>query len=222
MISKEMNLIKELSSSSQPVLLISDKFSDELLDSVTTDLKISHEQLVEFDPSEGVEQLRVKLNGLYSKPLNLGKKLFFIPHCEKLNIEQVNTLLKLLEEPPSYLITLLVSSSLSSVILTVRSRCKKIILKSVKNEYDREKTILDLLNLSFAAYFEEIKNSDRKQFTDFISGGLEELRKKMLNKDGYFLFKSLVEILNKVENTNVNHLLFAENLYIQNKALKEQ
>lgn len=222
MISKQSNLIKELSSSSQPVLVISENFDENLMQEVISNLKIYPEQLVDFDPTEGVQQLRLKIATLYLKPLNLNKKLFLISHSEKLNTEEVNTILKLLEEPPSYLRTLLVSSSLSSVIMTVRSRCKVIILDSTKINYDRDRTIIDLLKEPFSSYIDEIKKVDRDQFCDLLVWGIEESRKKLLNKDEFLLFKNLVKLLSKIKNTNVNHLLIAEGLYIKNRSLKQQ
>ena len=77
-----------------------------------------------------VESIRDLQKDVAIKPLMCQKKVYIIPYAEKLNISAQNCLLKTLEEPPSYAVIILISSSIYSVINTIRSRVKKIRIKS--------------------------------------------------------------------------------------------
>ena len=59
-------------------------------------------------------------------PRDGGKKVFIISQAERLHPSAANKLLKLLEEPPSHVLFLLVSSRPESVLPTIRSRCQAI------------------------------------------------------------------------------------------------
>jgi len=218
MISKEKHLIKELARSSQPILVICNNSVDDLLEKVKKSLGIKRELFVQFVPDEGVEELRLKILDVSSRPISGINKLFHIDQVENLNIEQSSTMLKLLEEPPAHLKIILSSNNLSSIIKTIRSRCKEYILSSSKIVYDREQTIISLLNLTMNDYLQITSKMTKSEFEQSLFGGLEELKKRMLNKDTFLLFQKIADLLKKIRSTNVNHKLLAESLYVSKKS----
>jgi DNA polymerase III delta prime subunit len=216
MISQEETLIKEFSRSNQPILLI---FNEDSLksDDLSDFLKIRRELVLSYHPSEGVEILRNKITEVSSRPISGGKRLLYILNSEMLNKEQANTLLKILEEPPAHLLIILGASNLSSVLQTIRSRCKKISFLVRNSDYDRDLTILKLLSLPMIEYLEEINKMEKEDFLLVLKKGLEELKKTGLNKNDFSRFKKISEIFKKVYSTNINYKLLAERLYIREK-----
>lgn len=114
-----------------------------------------------------VDSIRELQKDISVKPLVHSRKIYIIPEASKLNISAQNCLLKTLEEPPSYAIIILISSSIYSVINTIRSRVKRIKIKSgeeinvrseIKDMIDSisSKSIIDILK--FSDFFE--KNKD--------------------------------------------------------------
>lgn len=67
-------------------------------------------------------------------PLEFKKKILVFRQAERMNISLSNYLLKLIEEPPSYLLILFLAPRLTDVIPTVRSRCTPVILSPLEYE----------------------------------------------------------------------------------------
>ncbi|MCX7020428.1 MAG: hypothetical protein NTY46_15850 [Candidatus Sumerlaeota bacterium] len=61
-----------------------------------------------------------------SRPLEGTRKILIFRHAERMNPALANYLLKLIEEPPSYLLLILVTGRYSEVLPTIRSRCAPI------------------------------------------------------------------------------------------------
>ncbi|HLX54673.1 MAG TPA: DNA polymerase III subunit delta' C-terminal domain-containing protein [Aquella sp.] len=70
-----------------------------------------------------VEDIREMLEFL-ATTTHLGRyKVVLIPDVDLLNISSANALLKILEEPPSYVLFILQTTNISGVLATIRSRC---------------------------------------------------------------------------------------------------
>jgi DNA polymerase III delta prime subunit len=67
-------------------------------------------------------------------PLELRKKVLIFRNAERMNISLSNYLLKLIEEPPSYLLNIFLAPRLSDVIATIRSRCAPLSLSPLSHE----------------------------------------------------------------------------------------
>lgn len=87
----------------------------------------THPDLVLLEPEEGktiiaVEAVRKARTRLYSKPLVAARQVMFAPCAEALNLEGMNALLKVLEEPPARAVFVLVAENSEHLPATVRSR----------------------------------------------------------------------------------------------------
>lgn len=71
-----------------------------------------------------VEQVRAIVNDLSLKPFSAAHRVWVIPEIEYMNRESANKFLKSLEEPPSYVVFLLVTDRLERVLPTIVSRCQ--------------------------------------------------------------------------------------------------
>ena len=68
------------------------------------------------------------------KPIISPKKVYIINDAELMTKEAQNCLLKTLEEPPEYVIIILIVSNESKLLNTVKSRCVKIEFSKLTNE----------------------------------------------------------------------------------------
>ena len=92
-----------------------------------------------------VRQIR---DDMFVRPNEASHKIYLFP--QELGIEGQNALLKILEEPPSYGVFLLLTDNPDKLLPTVRSRCTELKLQALE-----EKTIRNQLRLDFPKASEE-------------------------------------------------------------------
>ena len=73
-----------------------------------------------------IAQMREMQEKVYQKPIVSDKKVFIIDQAEKMTEEAQNSLLKTLEEPPEYMVIILITSNENKLLNTVKSRCIRI------------------------------------------------------------------------------------------------
>jgi DNA polymerase III subunit delta' len=71
-----------------------------------------------------VEQIEQFISQVNLKPYEGRKKVFILVDADRANISFQNKILKILEEPPQDTVIILVSSSIDSLLPTIRSRCQ--------------------------------------------------------------------------------------------------
>ena len=82
-----------------------------------------------------IEQIRKELiDDVYEAPISCDKKVYIIDDAELLNISAQNAILKTLEEPPRYVVIILISHNLSSFLPTIISRVNKISFSKLDNQ----------------------------------------------------------------------------------------
>lgn len=87
----------------------------------------SHPDFITFAPDGPLrqitmQQMRVFRERAQYKPLRGNKRIFLIDHLEKANEQSANSLLKVLEEPPSHLLIFATVENLYDLLPTIRSR----------------------------------------------------------------------------------------------------
>lgn len=70
-----------------------------------------------------INQIRELVSDINLRPYHASKKIYIIDYAEMLTDEASNSLLKTLEEPPSYAIIILITTAYYSLLPTIRSRC---------------------------------------------------------------------------------------------------
>lgn len=68
------------------------------------------------------------------KPYAANKKVYIIPNAHLLRIDAQNVLLKTIEEPPEYVVIILVADNIDAIIPTILSRCVKIKFKAIRDD----------------------------------------------------------------------------------------
>ncbi len=117
-----------------------------------------------------ISQIREIQEYIYQKPIVSNKKVLIINNCEKMTEEAQNSLLKTLEEPPEYMVIILVTSNENKLLNTIKSRCIKLSFQGLSteelNQYIKtntklvmpNKSILNLCNGSLGRLLEICEN----------------------------------------------------------------
>ena len=109
---------------------------------MTTALVLSHQLLgsekeqhadrLLLVPEKGsikIEAIRDLIQKVSFRPLEANRMVIIVDESDKMTLGAANALLKVLEEPPSYVLFILLSATPDSLPATIRSRCQKILFR---------------------------------------------------------------------------------------------
>lgn len=94
-----------------------------------------------------IDQVREITKKAMEQPIVSDKKVYIINDSDKMTLEAQNCLLKTLEEPPEFLIILLISSNENAILNTIQSRCMTIHFKPISND-ELKKYAMDKLEVT--------------------------------------------------------------------------
>lgn len=129
-----------------------------------------------------IEQIREMQNKVAEKPVNSGKKVYIINDADLMTKEAQNCLLKTLEEPPEYIVIILIVSNENKMLTTIKSRCMKM-------------------------YFEKINDDEIKRFLA-EQCDIKDVTRNMLKVCDGSIGKCL-DIKNKLEDYKLIELIFS-------------
>ncbi len=133
-----------------------------------------------------IDEIRKITDKVIEKPIISSKKVYIINDCEKMTKEAQNCLLKTLEEPPEFVVIILISSNENLILNTIKSRCMKLQFKNIPNnelkKYATEN--LEYTNLS-------------ENMLQAFGGSIQKAIALKDNKDKYSNIDLLVKNLNK-------------------------
>ena len=157
------------------------------------------------------ETIKEMIKGVYEKPIASSKKVYIINDSQKMTKEAQNSLLKTLEEPPEYVVIILITENENFLLNTIKSRCTKInfnpltnkeIIKILKEKYEYEEVADNILEISGGSVTQAILVQGKEKVFSEIKTVFSNLEKiniiDLLNKKDV-LFKdkdSIYEILN--------------------------
>ena len=97
-----------------------------------------HPDLITVDDPEKktvpVELIRQARADIYIRPNESDHKIYLFPRAQDMGIPGQNALLKVLEEPPSYGVFILLTDNPQKLLPTVRSRCTELALTALPRE----------------------------------------------------------------------------------------
>lgn len=184
-------------------------------------LSQNHPDFIKVEPdgnSIKIAQMREMQENIYQKPIVSSKKVFIINNAEKMTQEAQNSLLKTLEEPPSYIVIILIVSNENLLLNTIKSRCLKLnfqnigkaeILKYLEaNNLKQEFTdnMVNLCNGSIGKLEEIRQNIELYRNTENIIINILNARYDSVIdviKDSELLYKSKEKITNMLEYMEV-------------------
>jgi len=183
------------------------------------DIKIV--DLEEEKKSIGISQTKEVIRFLQEKPFYYDQKVVIVQNADKMTTEAQNSLLKLLEEPPSTALIILNTKTQNDLLPTVLSRCKRIIIDSKLNELNTKAQLIDILKMPIGerlVYAEEIGSKEKDEVIAFLQEILEDQR-ELLNKSksiGFAQNANLIsDFIQDLENTNVSAKFGLEKLFIE-------
>ena len=184
-----------------------------------------------------IEQIRYLQRKIQEKPIISNRKVYIINDAELMTKEAQNCLLKTLEEPPEYVIIILIVSNESKLLNTVKSRCVKIEFSKLSNEEINNYLLENGLDKLSDAMLEQCNGSlkaaltigDKVQEYQSIEKIINSLDKTDIAKvwnSSEILYKSQDEILDFLDYINVilyNKLLKDDKMaYINSINIVEQ
>ena len=112
---------------------------------------------------------------------NDGWRIAIIDDADLMNPNASNAVLKVIEEPPRHAIVLIVSEAPSSLLATIRSRCRKLPLSPLSH---------DQVSLLLEQYLPELAVEERTSLAQ-LSGGSPGRALLLAEKDGLALYREL-------------------------------
>ncbi len=138
-----------------------------------------------------------KLQGLFSMTAGAdGWRVAIVDPADDMNRNAANALLKVLEEPPAKSLLLLVSHAPGRLLPTIRSRCRRLVLKPLNESH-----VADIVG----ALQPELGEADRLSLARF-SDGSPGRALTLATGDGFALYREMVELLNMLPNSDARAL----------------
>jgi len=75
--------------------------------------------------NRGIDDIKALIDGAQWSPQELKRKVYIIDEAHQLTKEATSALLKILEEPPSYLTFILCTTEIKKILPTILSRCQR-------------------------------------------------------------------------------------------------
>ena len=151
-----------------------------------------------------IEQIRQMQEKILEKPIVSDKKVYIINDADLMTKEAQNCLLKTLEEPPKYIVIILVLSNESKILNTIKSRCMKIIFERLKNE--------ELLQYARNNFEEKISNS----IIENCDGSIKKLIKI---KENIELYERIEQLIKRFESENILDIINDSDVLYKNKEI---
>lgn len=169
-----------------------------------------------------IEQIRKEIiDDVYIAPISSDRKVYIIDDANYLNLASQNALLKTLEEPPEYVVIILIANSVDAFLTTVKSRLNIINFEGLASStiYDYilknkgvslSDKVLKYLDGSLGQAIYLVDNNYSEKFEL-----VEQLYKKIISKD-YIASSKCLENIDFSDNVileYLEHILYMNNKY---------
>lgn len=125
------------------------------------------------------------------KPYSSSRKVYIIPEADKMTTQAQNALLKTIEEPPSYVVILLLTENIDGLLPTIQSRCVRLDMKVVEDTLVKDYL---MEHLHVPDYQAEVDAS-------FAQGSIGRAKEVATSEDFARMTDNVLRILK-----NVNHM----------------
>lgn len=134
-----------------------------------------------------IEKIREMQTKVQEKPIASKQKIYIIDNADKMTTEAQNCLLKTLEEPPSFVIIILIGSNENAFLSTIKSRCMIISFEPIKDE-------------EISKYLK--KNYDIDATPTMLEMFQGSIAKAIELKDQNEIYEKTNELINSIENSD--------------------
>ncbi len=155
-------------------------------------ITVRHEKLV-----LSVDDIREQVNNdVIIKPYASKYKVYIIPDGEKMNVQAQNALLKTLEEPPAYVVIIILTNNIDAFLQTIISRCVVLPMKSASDNSIKKYLMEDLQVVGYKADL----------CTSFARGNVGKAIQLASNNRFENLKNSIIELINKLGNLEIHQI----------------
>ena len=158
-----------------------------------------------------VDLIRQARSDIYIQPNEGNRKIYLFPRAQDMGIPGQNALLKILEEPPSYGVFLLITDNPEVLLPTIRSRCRLLTLQPLPEGILRRELASRLPNAHGDAISAAISQSGGYlgQAMELLSGGEAMLPQTVAFCDAFIKRDAvaLLEILTAMEKLKRDQLI---------------
>ncbi len=141
-------------------------------------LQSTHPDLITVDDPEkktvSVELVRRAREDLYIRPNEAEHKIYIFPRAQELGLAAQNALLKVLEEPPSYGVFLLLTDNPEKLLPTIRSRCTELQMSALPRQ-----VLLPALHRAFPDLPESSLEAAARRSAGILGQAMEFLQEKL-------------------------------------------
>lgn len=169
------------------------------------------------------ETIKEMVKGVYEKPIEGSRKVYIINDSQKMTKEAQNSLLKTLEEPPEYVVIILITENENLLLNTIKSRCTKIkfntlkdneIIKILKEKYDYKEVTENMLEIAGGSVTQALSVQGKEEIFNEIKTIFSNLEKI-----------NIIDLLNKKDlvfkdKDNIYEILDYINIILFNKIKK--
>ena len=179
-----------------------------------------------------IEQIRYIQKKVQEKPIISNKKIYIIDNADTMTKEAQNCLLKTLEEPPEFVIIILIGKNEDAFLSTIKSRCMIMHFNEIENEkisqYLKKQFGMNNINSTMLRTFEgsigkAIKLKDKIETYNQIDNIIYSLENKdiidIINLSN-IIYKSKEEIYDILEYINVILIELAKKSYKYTECIK--
>lgn len=145
----------------------------------------------EQEESIKTDTIKELTSNVLEKPIQSSKKVYIINNSENMTKEAQNSLLKTLEEPPEYVVIILITNNENLLLNTIKSRCINLSFNKLSDEEIKEYFDKNLLSL------------DNNMFKAF--GG--SIEKALVLKDKQETYEKVEQVFSNLENMNELQIL---------------
>lgn len=161
-----------------------------------------------------IEQIREMQNKIIEKPIISNKKVYIIDDADLMTKEAQNCLLKTLEEPPEFIVIVLIVSNESKMLTTIKSRCMKIQFQKIDDElvkkFMQENYEINNLNDSVLKFCDgsigkALKIKDKLEEYSKVENIINNMNQSLITvlNSAEILYKSKDDIYDYLEYINV-------------------
>ncbi|MCI8636821.1 MAG: hypothetical protein HFJ36_03035 [Clostridia bacterium] len=179
-----------------------------------------------------IEQIRTLQKKIQEKPILSNQKVYVIDDADSMTQEAQNCLLKTLEEPPEFAKIILIGSSESAFLPTIKSRCMILLFNPIEDneikQYMKENYGMNSITPNQLAMFQgsigkAILVKDRQQEYENVENMIGNLGSKDLIeilKLSEGLYKSKEEIYEILEYINILLLNYSKTNHLYTNCIK--
>lgn len=155
---------------------------------------VSHEK----PNSIGVDDIRLQINDtIFIKPYSSAYKIYIVDEAEKMTVQAQNALLKTIEEPPAYVIIILITTNQEAFLPTILSRCIQLKLKPLRNHVVSE-YLMETMG---------VKESQAEVYAAFARGNLGKAIHLASSDEFQLMYRQVQNLLKNVKEMDIWMLL---------------